>query len=420
LLHEPPEAADWTLSDIAVEWAREVAGYELDEWQEWLVRWTFARRRDGLWAARDVGAEVTRQSGKNIWLEVVELVGVFEFRDRLITHSAHRADVSHEHFLSMRARIESSDALMGMMPRTRSNDGFITTNGNESIELDSKARILFKARAKASGRGPRPQKIVFDEALVLVDGQVGSMAPGISADIDPADRDAWYRVNPSLGYGRMTEESLKANQKLMSAAEYLREHLGVPELPEDAEPKVIADDVWAALTDRGSKIESHHCIALDVSPDRRHAAFGAAGRRADGGLHVEAFEHRPRTDWVLGVAKASWDLLKIPIRIQTGSPAASFIAPLRQARVEVVEVSQAEHAEAVGQVLDAVSSGLLRHLGGATLTAAVGGAALRMTGDVNLWARRNTRVDITPLVAVTLAAGGVPAMTAKGLFVAVT
>jgi hypothetical protein len=33
---------------------------------------------------------------------------------------------------------------------------------------------------------------------------------------------------------------------------------------------------------------------------------------------------------------------------------------------------------------------------------------LRSTGDAELWGRRSSKVDITPLVAVTLALGGVP------------
>lgn len=456
LLHEPPDAADFTLGDIAVDWAREVAGIYPDEWQAELVRWTFARRSDGIWAARDVGAEVPRQNGKNIWLEIVELVSVFEFGDRLITHSAHRADVSHEHFVSMKEHIESADELMRLMP-SRDNHGFVTTNGMESIQLSNGARILFKARAKSSGRGPRPQKVVFDEALVLEQSQVGAMAPGITAQRNPQllfassppkadsaylhalrgralepkpgdrlyyaawnnpadtsieDRDSWYRVNPSLGYGRMTEESLLANRFTMSAEEYMREHMGVPETPTD---DVAVVPNWAELADVDSRIESHHCLALDVSPDRGFAAFGAAGRRFDGQLHVEAVECRPRTDWVFDVAVASWKLRHLPIRIQTGSPAGSFIAPLREAGVQVVEVSPADHAQAVGQFLDACQAEALHHpatperpTGSALLASAVKNAELRRSGDVDLWARRSPKGNITPLVAVTLALGGVP------------
>lgn len=452
LLHEPPDAVDWRLSDIAVEWGREVAGIVLDEWQEWLVRWTFARRADGLWAARDVGAEVPRQNGKNIWLEVVELVSVFEFGDRLITHSAHRADVSHEHFLSLKEHIEASDDLMAMMPTSKPNNGFITTNGMESIEIGSGARILFKARAKASGRGPRPQKIVFDEALVLEAAQVGSMAPGISAQRNPqiifassspkaeseqlhalrrralnpdpddrlfyaawnnpagtevADLDACYRVNPSLGYGRMTEDSLMANRRLMSEAEYLREHMGVPaEAP--GESTVVPN--WVDLIDPASKIESNRAIALDVTPPghSRFASLAWAGRRTDGQYHVEAFDHRPGTRWVIPACQALQAKWGLPIRIQSPSPAASLIDELAEVGVDVVEVSAGEHSRALDRLIGAAEESRVRHLGASALNTAVKGAEVRRVGDVDVLARRSSKVDISPLVAVVLALGGVP------------
>jgi hypothetical protein len=454
LLHEPPDAVDWTLSDIAVEFADSI-GIVLDEWQIWLTRWAFARRSDGLWAARDIGVEVPRQSGKNIWLEVVQLAGVFLFGDRLIIHSAHRADISHEHFVSMRSHIQECDDLMDAMPTGRPNNGFITTNGNESIELDNGARILFKARAKASGRGPRPQKLVMDEALVLENSQVGTIAPGISAqrnpqiifassspmadsevlhglrrraeepevgdrllyaawnnppDVETTDKDAWYRVNPSLGYGRITEDSLMGNRKLMSEATFRREHLGVPEAPiTDADLQPIPDDVWAALVDESSAVLSHRQVALDVSPDRKWGSIAVSGRRGDGRLHGSVEHRQPGTAWVLDRCQASWVYAADPIRIDKNSPAAAFIAPLRERGVGVVEVSTAEHAQAVGQLLDAVANDGFRHLGGSALTTAVRGAVLRSSGDVELWARRSSRADISPLVALTLAVGGVPA-----------
>lgn len=451
LLREPPDAVDWRLSDIAVDWAREVAGYLLDEWQAWLVRWTFARRADGLWAARDVGAEVPRQNGKNVWLEVVELVSVFEFGDRLITHSAHRADLSHEHFVEVKGRIEASDDLMDLMP-ARANRGFVTSHGLESIELKSGARILFKARANSSGRGPRPQKVVFDEALILEHGQIGAMVPGIAAQRNPQllfassppkvnspmlhslrkraadpspgdrlfyaawnnpkgtpveDRDSWYRVNPSLGYGRMTEESLMANRNTMPEAEFLREHMGIPEDPPEEGDGIVAAAVWDALVDSRSEVASHRCMALDVSPDLKWAAIGGAGRRADGLLHVETVHHEPRTNWVKAEVLRRWTATRVPIRIQRGAPAEAFVAPLRELGVEVVEVTAGEHAQALGQFLMAVNDGELRHLGQTSLTSALMAATVRPSGDVDLWARRSAS-DISPLVAVTVALGGVP------------
>jgi hypothetical protein len=48
----------------------------------------------------------------------------------------------------------------------------------------------------------------------------------------------------------------------------------------------------------------------------------------------------------------------------------------------------------------------LRHLGQEELDAAVEGAAKRPMGDAWLWSRKNSTVDISPLVGCTLALWG--------------
>jgi hypothetical protein len=139
-------------------------------------------------------------------------------------------------------------------------------------------------------------------------------------------------------------------------------------------------------------------------------------------LHVEAFDGRPGTDWALEACVALKKKWRLPVRVQSGSPAASLVPQLVELGVDVVEVSQTEHAQAVGQFLDAAANAKLRHTGDPKfrLTEAVKNAALRSSGDVDVWARRTSKVDISPLVAVTLAAGGVPSTPARSLFVAIT
>jgi hypothetical protein len=56
---------------------------------------------------------------------------------------------------------------------------------------------------------------------------------------------------------------------------------------------------------------------------------------------------------------------------------------------------------------DGVEQDGIRHLDTPELNAAVRGAATRPLGDSWAWSRKNSTVDITPLVACTLAAWGV-------------
>jgi hypothetical protein len=90
--------------------------------------------------------------------------------------------------------------------------------------------------------------------------------------------------------------------------------------------------------------------------------------------------------------------------VAKGSPAWSLETELTDAEVDLVPVSTQEHAQGCGDFFDAVMDGQLRHLGQAELDAAVAGADRKFYGDSWLWSRRTSNADISPLVAVTLAA----------------
>src|SRR5690606_12432962 len=66
-----------------------------------------------------------------------------------------------------------------------------------------------------------------------------------------------------------------------------------------------------------------------------------------------------------------------------------------------------EMAQACGEFYDAVVEGQLRHLGQPELNAAIGGARKRNLADAWAWHRRDAAVNISPLVAATLALHGV-------------
>jgi len=449
--HRPIAVVSSEAASEAVDLAT-AAGIHLDDWQRHVLEVGLGERADGSWAAMEVAVVVPRQNGKNEILAARELAGIVLFKDDLITHSAHRADTTLEQFRKMERLAEEFDDFHRLVKHVS------RVNGHEQIELKGGRRIRFVSRQRNPGRGFSGSVVVLDEAFDLNAKAIGSLIPTLSTrrmaqvwyasspphedsrvlhgvcrrgreregtrlayfewanpkDVDPADRDAQYAVNPAMGV-RISEDFIDAERELMKdiPEEFLREIMGVPEEPSADGGDLIPN--WSQLVDPGSKIESHHRIALDVSPDRRWSSFGAAGRRGDGLFHVEAWEHRPGTNWVLEVALASWQLRRLPIRIQPSSPAGAFIAPLREKGVEVVEVTVAEHAQALGQMLDACANDRLRHLGASSLNAAAKGAVVRTAGDADLLGRRTSKVDITPLVAVTLALGGVPELTASAM-----
>jgi hypothetical protein len=295
---------------------------------------------------------------------------------------------------------------------------FSNAGDDKSIVLND---LLEKGRAAAADPG-------LDETLGLFEWSAphevkctcGRPDGGHTLDCRLQDRAAWAQANPSLGY-TVTEEALASalatDPEPIFRTECLCQH--VPDLT--PEWSVIPQGAWVAVADPASEIVGPMAFALDVAPDREYAAIAVAGRRADGLLHVEitgrsVLDHRPGTDWVM--ARAA-ELVKVwkPVAfvVDPSSPAGSLITKLEDAGVTVTSTSAREHAQACGQIYDAVVKprdapddwvSRLRHLDQAPLSAALAGAEKRTLGDAWAWARRGVSVDISPLVAATLALWG--------------
>lgn len=461
ILHVPPDVASHAAGEDAIALAN---GYMFDApaclapSQELRLRNGMATRADGKWAASRVGDFGGRQgAGKTDTILARILAGVMLLDERLIIYTAHEYPTANEIFLRLNSLFENWDDLGAELARPP-----MRAHGFQGFDLTGGRRILIKTRTGKSGRGfAKADLLVYDEAQHLQPEHVAGSGPAklahpnpqswwagsggletsskawemrrqavlgtggrlsytehtaqvvtvdehgriIFSDPDPADRDAWARANPGMGRW-VTEEGMEDMRAELGTL-FPREGLCVWE-PELGLGRDVLIPNWDSLLDPGSFIDANRSIALDVTPDRRFASLGWAGRRSDGEFHVEAFDHRPGTGWVLDACvalKAKWGL---PIRVQSGSPAAALIAALREAGVDVEEVTAADHARALGQLLDAAADKQLRHIGGQTLTSAVKGAEIKSNGDVDVLARRSSRTDISPLVAVTLALGGVP------------
>ena len=84
-------------------------------------------------------------------------------------------------------------------------------------------------------------------------------------------------------------------------------------------------------------------------------------------------------------------------------PAASLVPELEQAGLTVRMFDSTEYANACGRLVDVVTEETLRHLGSLDLWNAIRGAKPRPLSDRWAWSRSKSTVDISPLVAATLA-----------------
>ena len=313
-------------------------------------------------------------------------------------------------------------------------------------------RLRFLARSSGSGRGLSGDVVYLDEAFALTEAMMGALLPtlsarenpqvwytssaarytssvlhkviergrdghgerllyadwGLDAGVDLSDPVNWYAANPAMGI-RVSEAFVEAEYDGMRAmpAEFARERLGVHEGLAGDSGKIRVSE-WDLLEDADSEIVGTPVFALDVSPERSWASVGVAGRRSDGLGHVEVVERRSGTAWVVDFVVQVFQANGQPFRIDPASPAGAMIPELGSRGVEIVEVSVREHAQACGALLDAVTNDQLRHRVDQSLRAAVVGARERQVGDSWLWSRIHSEIDISPLVAVTLAWGGLP------------
>jgi hypothetical protein len=245
-------------------------------------------------------------------------------------------------------------------------------------------------------------------------------------ELDLDDRAGWWAALPSLRSGRVRDENVEVMRDALTDEGFAREILGIWPPGLGGTFKVISDKAWSDAEDPASEIEDLFALSAAVSVDRSRAAIAAVGRRSDGLLHAEVTstalrsDNRNGTAWVAGrIAAICARRNPIAVVLDEFGPTGSLIPDVKRAledelqggAPEVVGLTTSAVARAWGMFYDAVqgadaSGRILRHIGQPELTAAVAGAETRTLGDGHAWDRRNTTVDITPLVAVTHALYG--------------
>jgi hypothetical protein len=434
----------------------ELAGLFLDPWEKLCLTDGLGETAVGRWAAYRVALEVPRQNGKGAILEARELGGMFALGEKLIIHSAHEQATASEHFRRILTLME------GVPEFDRRILKVVRGKGLEAIELRGGVRIFFKTRTGGGGRGFTGDLVVFDEAMILASAFMAALVPtmaarsmvgdpqlwfaGSAVDQEKTDHGvefarvradalagaqrlayfgwnlpydnpdavpdevlddpaAWAQANPGKEI-RISEQYIADERRALGRREFAVERLGVGDWP-DPNPEDgdgIALENWRLLADPGSVLVDPVCLAFDVRPNRAHSAIAAAGRREDGLWHVEVVDHRPGTGWLPErLAELAGRHHALSISCDKVGPAAAMLPQLHELGVKVVALGAQEHAQGCGMIFDAVEQRTLRHLGSRELEAAVKGAVKRALGDAWAWSRKSSAVDISPLVAVTLA-----------------
>ncbi|WP_261992197.1 terminase [Streptomyces sp. MS191] len=467
-LYTAPPAFTSSAAQEAVELAA-LAGLDLFPWQQHVLDVGMRERKDGKWAAFECCVNVPRQNGKGGLIEARELAGLYLLGERLIIHSAHEFKTSRVAFQRVQSLILGTPDLRKRVKRMLNNTTetsitlttgqslqFIARSGgsgrgwtgdcnilDEAMALGDDAmgalmptmsaienpqlwyygsagigapsvqlgRLRRRALAALEAGVPDPSLAYFEWS---VDPHVDECRADCTAHDDSDDPASWAKANPSLGYLISHEFVRNERASLGTSGIFERERLGVGTYPSDEADtwQVIGEDAWRALADAKPPAKPGDTVvfAIDATPERSHAAIATATPWR-GGTHIEVPEHRPGLGWVVDRAAelhAKWSPRCWVI--DGGGPAGSLIPALEdRLGITVVQPKARQIAQACGQFYDAVADQSLSHLDEPSLAVALAGAQTRPLGDAWAWARRNVGMDISPLVAATLAKWGMTA-----------
>jgi len=229
---------------------------------------------------------------------------------------------------------------------------------------------------------------------------------------DPDDRQQWEIANPSYPDRTPVESMLRMREQLTNDASFLREALGIWD-PKHA-GGVIPRDSWDMVGDVHSVAVDRFALGIEVGPDQASAAVVLAGARSDSRWHVELDEHRQGATWlppyIEGLVAANPQIRAVVGDV--GGPLAAFVDKdargryvLKGTKTVVTAPTVKELGSGCSNLLAAVVTASLAHIGQPQLTGAVAVAGKRALGDTGLWtfSRMSSASDITPVLAMNLA-----------------
>lgn len=218
------------------------------------------------------------------------------------------------------------------------------------------------------------------------------------------------KANPALER-RISIEFVETMRRSLPPEEFAREFLGWWEDP-IAGTSGIPLDEWAERAERDAEPIEPVVLSIDVSPGHASGAIVACG----GAVHV--VEHGRGSGWIVDRLveirdgtpdKPAKDISAVVL--DPASPAAALIPDLEKAGFTVrntsnpdgllVLLSGRESVQACELLLASVLDGTFVHRDQQVLNDAVAGAGRRIVGDSWKWSRRDSTVDITPLVGAT-------------------
>ena len=427
-----------------------LAGLPPDPEQQLVLDQLFAVDQHGRPSAFETGLIAPRQNLKTGLAKMAALGWLYITEERLVIWSSHEFKTTMEAFRDIVAMIESTPDLEREVQIVRRG------SGSEAIELTRDRRLVFKARTKGAGRGLTGDKVILDEAYALHPMHVGAILPTMAArpgaqilygssagmvdsevlrdlrdrgrtgtaprlaylewgDPNPNrcgvdgcehrlgapgcaldDPERLARVNTALGR-RITLETLQAMRHAMPPEEFAREFLGWWDEPDSHGPDIEAA-AWQSLeTDDAPEAPLH--LGVDVAPNQAWASIVVCGAGV-----LELIDRRRGTAWLPDrLADLVATHRPASVTVDPAGPVGVLLGDFDRLGIDITLLERQDSVRACGALSAAIVEQTVRHRGEVEFAAALAGSSRRAVGDGWKWSRKDSTVDISPLVAATWA-----------------
>jgi phage terminase large subunit-like protein len=420
-------------------------GIDLMDWQKFALIHTHKVKPDGRWATPVNTIVVARQNGKSFLQLIRILGGLFLWDENLQIGSAHRLSTSLEQFRAMVQIIEKNDSLAKQVKKIR------WQHGGEEIETLTGNRFIVRAGGSAARGVSRPSTIHLDELREMTDIEsfaslrytlMAASNPMVMAYTNAGDSSSvvlnQFRdralasiagVQDDIGYfewsaptDEISVENARHSNPSMGTlihADNIKSVLNDP-------PDVVMTEVlcrwvvainsavdaasWGNCLDKSADLDIDKLtwLAIDLSPDRRHASLVGA-QKIGGEQFVVKLLHTWQNDLQLDDKAIANDLAdyarKYPTEyvLYSRKTSAAVAARLAPAGIPIFDMDGV-YPQACDEMLSAINSGRLKHRGQAQLSEEVLAAVQLRRGDGG-WVigRRASQSVVCGAVAVALA-----------------
>ena len=303
-------------------------------WQAALLKDIMAVTTGGLWKHTKWGLAVPRQNGKNEVIVMRELWGL-QHGEHII-HTAHRTDTAHKAWERLLDRVILAGLDIVSQYKAR---------GKEHIEVDGGGKIEFRTRTSSGGLGESFDLLVYDEAQELQDDQDAALKYTIAASsnpqtiylgtppttnsagvvfknlrdqiragktvdtgwaewsvdvqVDPWDKENWYKTNPSLGEG-LSERTIMGEISA-DALDFNIQRLGYWVTYNIRSAFTQAE--WEKLKcETPPELKGRAFIGIKYNKQADSVALSIAVKTTDGRTFVETVDRRPTREgnaWIV-------------------------------------------------------------------------------------------------------------------------